>query len=158
MIRLIAIPLFHAASAPSVNVTALKRGHAVYLMRRFSLEQFLENIEKFDCTDLTFVPPIALAIVMSPLSKSRPYLKRTKSAVCGAAPLSKDIQTKIRSLMEEGAPFTQVWGMTETCCTVTMFKYPEHDDTGSVGRLLPNMEAKHVSSLSLQFFCLPNTT
>jgi long-subunit acyl-CoA synthetase (AMP-forming) len=123
------------------------------MMRRFSLEQFLENTERFNCTDLTLVPPIALAIIMSPLSKKRPYLKKTKSAISGAAPLSKDVQAKLRSLLGEEAPFTQLWGMTETCCVAIMFKYPEHDDTGSVGRLLPNIEAKHVSYLS-HFFCL----
>ncbi|OXV05486.1 hypothetical protein Egran_06746 [Elaphomyces granulatus] len=127
--RVVAIPLFHAASVPSVTVSTLKRGHAVYMMRRFSLGQFLESTERFNCTDLTLVPPIALAIITSPLSKKRPYLKRTKSAISGAAPLSKDVQAKLRSLLGEEAPFTQLWGMTETCCVAIMFKYPEHDDT-----------------------------
>lgn len=46
--------------------------------------------------------------------------------------------------MAEGAPFAQGWGMTETTCVGSMFLYPEHDETGSVGRQIPNLEAKLV--------------
>ena len=34
--------------------------------------------------------------------------------------------------------------MTETTCIVTNFPYPEHDDTGSVGRPLPGIDMKLV--------------
>ena len=34
--------------------------------------------------------------------------------------------------------------MSETSCIATMVHYPEHDPTGSVGRFLPNMDAKLV--------------
>ena len=32
--------------------------------------------------------------------------------------------------------------VTESCCIATMFYHPEDDDTGSVGRLIPNCEVK----------------
>lgn len=38
----------------------------------------------------------------------------------------------------------QVWGMSETSCIATMFYYPDFDDTGSVGRFIPNCDAKLV--------------
>lgn len=34
--------------------------------------------------------------------------------------------------------------MTELTCIATLTNYPEADDTGAVGRLIPNMEAKLV--------------
>ena len=112
-------------------------------MRRFELEKYLSTVEKFEITDLAMVPPIVIAILMSPASKKRPYLRKVRLAACGAAPLDKDVQGRFRSMMGDGtSPFTQVWGMTETSCIATMFPYPEHDDTGSVGRLIPNLEAK----------------
>ncbi|GAB1727393.1 hypothetical protein NU195Hw_g7834t1 [Hortaea werneckii] len=43
-----------------------------------------------------------------------------------------------------GAPFTQVWGMTETSCVCSMFNWDEYDETGSVGRMVANMDAKLV--------------
>lgn len=116
-------------------------------MRRFDLEEFLVTMEKYQITDLTMVPPIAIAILMSPISHKRPFLKNVRLAACGAAPLDKDVQARFRALMGNDAPFTQVWGMTETSCVATMFPFPEHDDTGSVGRQIPNLEAKYISRI-----------
>ena len=113
-------------------------------MRRFELGEFLRAVEEHKITELAIVPPIALAIIMNPMSRERPYLKSLKSAACGAAPLDKVAQAKFQAMMSEGAPFTQVWGMTETCCVATLFEYPENDDGGSVGRLVANLEAKFV--------------
>lgn len=146
------MPTFHASVAPVTHFSTLKSGSAAYVMRRFDLEEFLNTMEKYKVTDLTMVPPIAVGILMSPLSQKRPYLKNVRVAVCGAAPLDKDVQARFRSLMGDDVPFTQVWGMTETCCVATMFPYPEHDDTGSVGRLISNVEAKYVSHLS-RYMC-----
>ncbi|KAJ5115502.1 hypothetical protein NUU61_001261 [Penicillium alfredii] len=140
--RVIAVPVFHASAAPVTHISTLKMGSVVYLMRRFDLEQFLRTVEKYSVTDMIMVPPIVIAILMSPLSQQQPFLRKVRLAVCGAAPLDKDAQARFRSLIADDAPFTQVWGMTETSCVATNFPYPEHDDTGSVGRLIPNMEAK----------------
>ncbi|KAJ5502786.1 AMP-dependent synthetase/ligase [Penicillium fimorum] len=142
MSRVIAVPIFHAAVAPVTHISTLKAGVVIYLMRRFDLETYLSTVEKYNITDLTMVPPIVIAILMSPLSRKKPYLQNARMAGCGAAPLDKNVQARFRSLMGDNKPFTQVWGMTETCSIATNFPYPEHDDTGSVGRLVPNLEAK----------------
>jgi acyl-CoA synthetase (AMP-forming)/AMP-acid ligase II len=139
--RIIAVPVFHASAAPVTHISTLKSGTAAYVMRRFDLEEYLTTVEKYDITDLAMVPPIVIAILMSPLSQKKPFLRKVRLAACGAAPLDKDVQARFRSLMGD-SPFNQVWGMTETSCVATMFRYPEHDDTGSVGRLIPNLEAK----------------
>ncbi|PGH09006.1 hypothetical protein AJ79_05801 [Helicocarpus griseus UAMH5409] len=143
--RVVAIPCFHAAAVPSTHVSALRGGHTLYIMRRFELLPFLEAIEKYNITDITTVPPMALGIVKSPLAK-KPYLKKTKNGSVGAAPLDKDVQAAFRSMMGPGAPYTQVWGMTETTCVATMFNYPENDDTGSVGRPVPSLEMKLIDN------------
>lgn len=62
----------------------------------------------------------------------------------GAAPLARGHQARYKALLAPSTPFTQVWGMSETSCIATMLHYPEHDATGSVGRLLPCMDAKLV--------------
>ena len=46
--------------------------------------------------------------------------------------------------MADGALFTQVWSMTATTCIAIKFSYPEHDYTGSFGRVLPNIDIKIV--------------
>ncbi|GFF31159.1 putative acyl-coenzyme A synthetase [Aspergillus lentulus] len=138
----VAMPVFHVAAAIVTHFSAIKAGHTVYMMRRFDLETYLVANEKYQTTDLAVVPPMAIAILTSPFSRTRPFLHSIKNVNCGAAPLDKEVQTRFRTLLKEGTPFTQVWGMTETSAIATMFTYPEHDDTGSVGRLVPNVEAK----------------
>jgi acyl-CoA synthetase (AMP-forming)/AMP-acid ligase II len=116
------------------------------MMRRFDLQVFLQTIEKYNVTEMALVPPIVLAIVMSPFTKTRPFLKSVRTASCGAAPLDKGLQARLLQLMSDGASFNQVWGMTETSCIATLFPYNEHDDTGSVGRPIPNLELKYIAN------------
>lgn len=138
-----ALPVFHAAAAPTVHFSALKGGFVTHVMRRFELEPFLRAVEKHQVTEMIAVPPVALAIIMNPMARDRPYLKSLRRVLGGAAPIDKSVQARFQALLSEDARFTQCWGMTETCCVATMFPYPEHDE-GSVGRLVANLEAKYV--------------
>ncbi len=110
-------------------------------MRRFELESFLANIEKFQINEAGVVPPIVIAIIMSSLNKKF-SLESVRAFTVGAAPLGKDSQDRIRDLLAPGTFVNQVYGMTELSCIATMFHYPEDDVTGSVGRLLPDLDAK----------------
>ncbi len=136
------IPVFHAAAAPSTHVGALASGHVIYMMRRFELESFLTAVETFKATELMLVPPIVIAILMSPYSKTRNFMSSVRLATSGAAPLDKELQAKFMSMLGDGACMNQVWGMTETSCIATKFLHSESDETGSVGRPIPNIEIK----------------
>ena len=116
----------------------------MYIMRRFELNSYLEFVEKYNITDLIVVPPILTAILKSEHPEKERCLQEVKNIVCGAAPLDKTIQTQVRNLLSNGVPLTQAWGMTETCCASMIFPYPEEDVTGSIGRLVPNVEAKYI--------------
>jgi acyl-CoA synthetase (AMP-forming)/AMP-acid ligase II len=141
--RTLCIPMFHAAAVPTAHTSALRSGHVSYIMRRFELAALLETFARFDITEIGIVPPIAIAIIMSPLTKNY-SLKSIKAASCGAAPLAKETQRRFKDLLDPSATVTQVWGMTETSCVASMLHYPEDDETGSVGRMLPNVDAKLV--------------
>ncbi|KAL6235283.1 hypothetical protein BDW75DRAFT_230463 [Aspergillus navahoensis] len=142
--RIVATPIFHAAVAPSTHVGALKSGHTIYMVRRFDLTLYLQTCIKYQITELALVPPLVIALLMNDMTHKKPYLRSVRSASCGAAPLDKGVQARLGKLLEPGAPFTQVWGMTETTCIAMCFVHPESDDTGSVGRLVANVEAKLV--------------
>jgi 4-coumarate--CoA ligase len=71
-------------------------------------------------------------------------LKSVRNAHSGSAPLDKSLQVRFKAHMREDAPFNQVWGMSETSCIATMLYYPTQDTSGSVGRFLPNCDAKLV--------------
>jgi acyl-CoA synthetase (AMP-forming)/AMP-acid ligase II len=111
-------------------------------MRRFELKPFLANIEKYEINEFLVVPPIVIAIIKSGLG-DKYSLKTIRSVQIGAAPLGRASQERFRQMLPPSALVNQVWGMTETTCLCLEFNWPEKDDTGSVGRLIPNMEAKY---------------
>lgn len=129
------------AAAPAAHIAPLRSAHVTYVMRRFELEPYLKGLQIFKITELFVVPPLVISIIMSPMSKVY-SLKSVKHASCGAAPLDKDPQGKFRALLSPDARVTQVYGMTETSCVSTMFRWHEDDRTASVGRFIPNMEAR----------------
>ena len=136
------LPGFHVATVPLVHASPFKTGHQCWIMRRFELEAFLAAIERHKITNLGIVPPLVIAIIMSPL-RHKYSLKSVRRIGCGAAPLDAASQRKFQALCAEGASFTQVFGMTETTGAVSLFYYPEKDETGSVGsRFMPNTDVK----------------
>lgn len=139
--RLVALPMFHAACAPMAHVTTLKAGHPSVIMRRFELEPFLAHIQNFEINEMVLVPPLVIAIIMSGLGKKY-SLESVKLVTIGAAPLGKQEQAKLKDLLDPRAAVNQVWGMTEASSIATMFYFPEEDTTGSVGRPMPNIDAK----------------
>ncbi|KAJ9603540.1 hypothetical protein H2200_011726 [Cladophialophora chaetospira] len=143
VINIYPLPMFHAAIAPRCHTSTLKLGETSYVMRRFELEPYLSNVEKFKVTELYVVSAMAVAISMSPLLQKY-SLKSMRAGLAGAAPLSKETQAAIKPYLAPGAPFTQVMGMTEVSCILTMILWPEHDVTGSVGRVIPGMDVKLV--------------
>jgi len=70
------------------HTTALRRGEASVVMRRFDLDGFLSSIEKFGINTVVIVPPIVITIIMSPITKKY-SLRNSKAVSCGAAPLGK---------------------------------------------------------------------
>lgn len=123
------------------HTTALKGGHVSVVMRRFELIHFLNTAEKYQINELMVVPPIAIAIIMSGVAGDK--LRSIKHAGVGAAPMGKEPQEKLKKLFAPGATMTQAFGMTETSCICAQFWFWEDDTTGSVGRMLPNIDAKY---------------
>lgn len=112
-VRIFPLPLFHAATAPSAYCTPLRAGEAAYILPQFDLETYLRCVERYKVTNLSLVPPVAIAIIMSPL-RHKYSLKSVRKGQCGAAPLDPHPQSRLQELLAPGSSFTQVWGMTET--------------------------------------------
>ena len=140
--NLFPLPMFHVATVPAVHASPFRTGNECWIMRRFELEAFLAAVERLQITDLGMVPPLVIAIIMSPLSKKY-SLKSVRRVGAGAAPLDSMSQRKFQDLCAPGATFTQVWGMTETTSAISLFYYPESDESGSVGsRMVPGTDVK----------------
>lgn len=118
-------------------------------MKRFDLGQFVECFNRYGITETTIVTPIVMAILALPQDQ-RVRLASLRYAWCGGAPLDGSIQNQFNESLHPDAIVSQVWGLSEIGW-ITTFHYPEKDQLGSVGRLLPNMEAKSVFSILESF-------
>ncbi|KAF2750804.1 4-coumarate-CoA ligase-like protein [Sporormia fimetaria CBS 119925] len=144
VIRLLCTPMFHVSNVPRAHTSPLRGGFVTYIMRRFELEPWLRNVERYQITEAMMVPPMVIQIIKSPLTKQY-SLASIRNSWVGAAPLAASPQRHFKALLRPDAPFNQVWGMSETSCIATMLHYPEYDATGSVGRFLPNLDSKLVN-------------
>ncbi|OAL36965.1 hypothetical protein AYO20_03734 [Fonsecaea nubica] len=143
--RLISNPLFHVSQVPRVHTSAIKAGIPTHVMRRFELEAWLSNISRYNITEVNIVPMMVISLLTSGHLDSGKYsLQSLRNAWSGSAPLDKSLQFRFKKYLRSDTPFNQAWGMSETTCLAMWFYYPEQDSTGSVGRLLPNCDAKVV--------------
>lgn len=134
--------MFHTFAAPLTHLAPLREGHTTYIMPRFSMPQFISAVERFGITEVLLVPPMIVEFVTSTSPKT--FLKYIRFVWCGGAPLDAAIVKKMYRLLASDACIAQVYGMTEAGWISTL-KWPERDESGSVGRLLPNVEAKCAS-------------
>lgn len=141
--RLMATPMFHAATVPAAHFTPLWNGSELFVQRRFTVDGFLRAIQDCQITECPIVPPMCNAIINSP-ARTKYDISCLRYATSGAAPLGKDQQRRFKELMRPDGTFTQVWGMTECTCIASMFEPTEHDASGSVGRIIPNLDCKLV--------------
>lgn len=142
--RLVFLPMFHTFAAPLSHLAPLREGHTTYIMPRFSMPQFINAVERFGITEVLVVPPMIVTFVTS--SSPKDFLKYIRFVWCGGAPLDGAIVKKMYRFLAPDACIAQVYGMTEAGWISTL-KWPERDDSGSVGKLLPNVEAKCVFSV-----------
>ncbi|KFZ08896.1 hypothetical protein V502_09073 [Pseudogymnoascus sp. VKM F-4520 (FW-2644)] len=133
------LPLYHAYGQLYLIIISLKRRIPVYVMKEFVFEEFLYAIQTYRITTLQLVPPILVMMSKHP-NTSKYDLSSLTLALCAAAPLSKELQNHCSKRF--GFNIIQGYGMTETTCGGMGMLAIDVDDTGSIGKLLPNTECK----------------
>lgn len=133
------LPLYHAYGQLFTCLIAPLLGVKVYVMRKFEYAAFLEVIQRFKITHLQVAPPIIVMLARRPETKKY-NLSSLKYIMCGAAPLSRELQNEVSGRF--GFRITQGWGMTETTCAGMHVPGGANDDSGSTGLLDPNTEGK----------------
>lgn len=119
------------------------RIHApVYVMPQFQLDDFLSAIQRYQITSLQVVPPILVMLCKNPAAAK--YLSSVKDALCGAAPLSRELQNECQQRFN--IQIRQGWGMTETTCASMYVPGGITDDSGSIGQLVANCKARIVDN------------
>ncbi len=75
--------------------------------------------------------------------------------VSSAAPLGTEPQKRFQALISPTGTFTQLWGLTEATPVAASFWWDEHDATGSVGRMKPNIDLKIVDDANRDISSTP---
>lgn len=82
-------------------------------MKKFEYEPFLRTIQDRKVTHLQVAPPIMVMLSKRP-ETAKYDLSSVTDILCGAAPLSKELQNEISKKL--GCEILQGWGMTEVTC------------------------------------------
>lgn len=135
------LPLYHAYGQLYTILMAIKLDVPIYIMTEFRYEDFLFVIGKYKITSLQIAPPILVMLSKRP-ETSRYDISSVKDVLCGAAPLSRELQNECQRRFQ--MQINQGWGMTEVTCGALHVPGGIKDDTGSVGQLDPNCECKLV--------------
>ena len=144
------LPMYHCMSQ-MINIgVAVFFGIPVYIMPTFNLPRMLSCIQLQKITNLLLTPPLVVTMIKSPSVKNA-NLSSVMSASCGGAPLSATTMHAFDRLWPPGKmTVVQVWGMTELTASVLTADPKFRESSTSVGRLLPNCEAKIVDPTSHQ--------
>ncbi|KAG9258348.1 4-coumarate-CoA ligase [Emericellopsis atlantica] len=135
------LPLYHAYGQLYTILMAIKLQVPVYIMTEFRYEEFLEAIGRYKITSLQIAPPILVMLSKRP-ETARYDLRSVKDVLCGAAPLSRELQNECQRRFN--VQINQGWGMTEVTCGAIHVPGGIKDDSGSVGQLDPNCECRLV--------------
>ncbi|KAI2049889.1 hypothetical protein LOZ44_003632 [Ophidiomyces ophidiicola] len=136
------LPLYHAYGQLFTISMVVPLNIPVYVMKEFNYEAYLRHIQTYRITNLQIAPPILLMLIKRPETVNYD-LSSVTDALCGAAPVSKEAQNE--ASQKFNFPISQGWGMTETTCAAMSVLGGMRDDTGSVGQLIPNTEAKLIN-------------
>jgi len=124
-------------------------GFPVAILPKFDPDLFCQAIERYRVTAGFIVPPILLVLVHHPAT-NKYDLRSLKLLTSGAAPLSAGVvDLVVKKLKSVGATVAvnQGYGLTETSPATHLL--PEKDcrrKIGSIGILLPNLEARLVAN------------
>ncbi|KAF9039471.1 AMP binding protein [Hymenopellis radicata] len=141
------LPFYHIYGAVKLIFFSLRAGLPTVIMQRFDPEQYCANVERYKITFSLIVPPVLVVLARHP-AVSKYNMTSLKLVFSGAAPLgaalTQQVTDRLRSVNVK-CPILQGYGLTETSPTTHLIPYKQYKDAiGSIGTLLPNLEARLV--------------
>ncbi|KAH7141343.1 hypothetical protein B0J13DRAFT_556650 [Dactylonectria estremocensis] len=131
------LPTAHIAGVQGYFINPFYEGGIVYWMPTFKFDDFLRYCEELRITGFFTVPPIYMAIAKHPAVKDQ--FRHMRSAICGAAPLTGELQQAATRKMKMAASVRQTWGLSETTGSATFVTPGTPVTMGSLGSPLPNV-------------------
>lgn len=138
---LLVLPLFHVNAIVVSFLLPTAIGGRLTIQRRFHPGTFLDAIETHRPTYFSAVPAIFAALADTPGIDQRD-LSSIQRAICGAAPVSRELLDKISSIL--GCPVVEGYGLTEGTCASTCNPIDGPVKAGTVGVALPGVNVKVV--------------
>ncbi|KAE9364011.1 acetyl-CoA synthetase-like protein [Stipitochalara longipes BDJ] len=140
------LPMFHIYGTNAMLFVPLYRGLTIYIMPRFNLEQLCQKIQANKITIAWIVPPVVLLLAKSP-AVDKYDLSPLRMVHSAAAPLSIDLINMFYQRLK--VPIKQTYGMSEASPAISSQGWTDWNiTTGSVGKPLPSMSIKIMSSTS----------
>ncbi|KAK4158489.1 hypothetical protein C8A00DRAFT_10698 [Chaetomidium leptoderma] len=137
------LPFFHIYGLTCGVLMSVYEGWRLVVLERFDLHKALAAIERYRITFAYVPPPIVLAFGKHPAVDGYD-LSSLKVLHSGAAPLTRELTEAVWNRLH--VPVKQGFGLSETSAVVCCQVVDEWGKfMGSVGKLMPNMEAKIVS-------------
>jgi long-chain acyl-CoA synthetase len=134
---LLVLPLFHVNAICVSCLAPLMAGGQVTVQDRFAPGNFLNAIQTLRPTYFSAVPTIYARLAELP-DNVRPDTSSVRFAVCGAAPVSKELLVRIE--LRFGFPIIEGYGLTEGTCASTVNPVGGVRKPGTVGVALPGQE------------------
>ncbi|WP_298337197.1 long-chain-fatty-acid--CoA ligase [uncultured Erythrobacter sp.] len=140
---LAAMPCAHIGGT-GLSAVAMSAGIRAQVLPEFTPDGVLRAIQN-GATHMFLVPAAIQFVIQHPLAKETDF-SNLRYLMYGAAPMPLELLKQAVATMPQ-AGFLQVYGMTETCGTVTMLPPEDHSLEGnermrSAGKAVPGVEAQ----------------
>jgi len=135
------LPLFHCFAAMVNMLTVLSKGASVVVMRQFRPDAAMRSIEKYKITTLCGVP--SMYLVIAKIDPAEQFdLSSLKVVVSGGAGLPPKIWEAF--MHRFGIDVHEGYGLSEASPVVAVNPLEKPNVTGSIGKVIPNVEVKIV--------------
>lgn len=141
-------PMQLRTRANNTGLTALLhqsayKGFHLVVMQKFDIEKWCAHVQNYRITFSYVVPPVVLLLGKHPIV-DKYDLSSLRMMNSGAAPLTQELVDVVYARIKTG--IKQGYGLSETSPVTHTQPWSEwHSSVGSVGKLLPSMEAKYTT-------------
>lgn len=125
-------------------IQTLYHGYELYIMQKFDIEKWCSYVQNYRITFSYVVPPVVLLLSKHPVV-DKYDLSSLRMMSSGAAPLTQEVVDAVYARIKVGVK--QGYGLSETSPATHVQPWEEwHSSIGSVGKMVPGMEAKYMTT------------
>ncbi|XP_065167584.1 uncharacterized protein [Atheta coriaria] len=130
----IVVPFYHALGF-MIGSSLIRKGQTLRYMPKFTEKEYLQSIQDYKIKYLMTVPPLVVLLAKSP-TVSDYDISSVKELICGAAPLSSELEQLVKERLPNIERVTQAYGQTEVSLTVLAYGSKDEPRAGSSGKVI----------------------